>query len=358
MTGAADASSGTDRGYYHAQLAVGVERFLDTRRDDCPWCGSRRLKVEIRSRELFQRKPGRFTLERCRTCGHVFQNPVLTPEGLDFYYRDFYDGRGADAADNMASYSEPANLARARLVASHAGPDGPRSWLDIGTGWGYFAKHAATVLPHTTFDGLDRGGGVDRALERGWLTHAYRESSFPELAAQLRGRYEVISMHHYLEHTVDPRAELAAAAVALESGCLLEIEMPDVDCVLRHLFRSWWVPYFQPQHLNLIPVGNLMQALVEHGFTPLAVQQAEAHQPVEVLMALVFTMTRLAPDPDHPWLPAHPPQWRRTVHRTGWSRVFPRLVQPALKADALIGRAVAHLTHGNAYRIVARREAV
>ena len=34
-----------------------------------------------------------FTLEQCGDCGHVFQNPRLTPEGLEFYYRDFYDGR-------------------------------------------------------------------------------------------------------------------------------------------------------------------------------------------------------------------------------------------------------------------------
>lgn len=356
MTQTSD-SAISDRAFYTAQLAGGVDRFFGPRRPDCPWCGSHRLKVEVRSRELFQRKPGTFTLERCRTCGFVFQNPRLTGEGLNFYYRDFYDGRGAAQADEMSSYGEPANVARAQLVARHAGPDGPRSWLDVGTGWGYFAKHAAGVLPNTVFDGLDQGSGVDSALERGWLSHAYRESSFPELGEELRGRYDVISMHHYLEHTLDPRAELAAAAKALEPGSLLEIEMPDIECALRHVFRSWWIPYFQPQHLNFPPVANLLQALVEHGFCPLEVQQTEAHQPVEVLMAAVFALTKVARDPNHPWLPADPPQWRRKVNQVAWAKVFPPLLQASLKADALLGKGVQRtLSHGNAYRIVARRE--
>jgi ubiquinone/menaquinone biosynthesis C-methylase UbiE len=348
----------SDREFYTAQLAGGIDRFFGPRRPDCPWCGSTRLTVEVRSKELFQRKPGVFTLERCRTCGHVFQNPGLTGEGLNFYYRDFYDGRGATQADEMSSYGEPANVARAQLVSRHSGPDGPRSWLDVGTGWGYFAKHAATVLPNTVFDGLDQGSGVERALERGFLAHAYRENAFPELADELRGRYDVISMHHYLEHTTEPRKELDAAARALEPGSLLEIEMPDIECALRHVFRSWWIPYFQPQHLNFLPVGNLLAALVEHGFRPLEVQQAEAHQPVELLMALVFAMTRIGPDPDHPWsAPVPPESWRRKVNAAAWTKVFPKLVGPTMKADGLLGRAVmSQLSHGNAYRIVAVRE--
>lgn len=357
MTQTADDSAVSDRAWYTEQLARGIERFFEPRRPDCPWCGSTRLTVEVRSKELYQRKPGRFVLERCRTCSFVFQNPRLTGEGLNFYYRDFYDGRGAKQADEMSSYGAPANHARAQLVQRHSGPDGPRSWLDVGTGWGYFAKHAAEILPDTVFDGLDQGSGVDRALERGWLAHAYRENAFPELADELRGRYDVISMHHYMEHTLQPRAELAAAARALEPGGLLEIEMPDPECVLRHAFRSWWVPYFQPQHLNFPPVGNLLQALVEHGFKPLEVQQAEAHQPVEVLMALVFAATKIGPDPNHPWGPVDPPQWRRTVNEVTWAKVFPKLINPALKIDILMNKAlISKLSHGNAYRIVAVRE--
>lgn len=346
----------SDRQYYDAEMAAGLDRFRQARRETCPWCGSGSLAVEIRSRELFQRKPGVFTLERCRTCGHVFQNPRLTLDGLTYYYRDFYDGRGRDHADTMASYGGAANTARAEMVRPHFGPDGPKSWLDVGTGYAYFAKHAAEVLPNTVFDGLDQNDGVAEAVDRGWLREAYREN-FPEIAGELTGRYDVISMHHYLEHTLDPRAELAAAATALEPGSYLLIEMPDIESRLRHVFRSWWVPYFQPQHLHFIPVGNLCQALTEQGFTPVEIHQGEAHQPVEVLMALVFALSKLAPDPDQPWRRPDPPRWRRTVNTVAWTKAFPQLLKAAVKADQLLTPIVRRTGDGNAYRVLARREA-
>ena len=36
-------------------------------------------------------------------------------------------------------------------------------WLDVGCGYGHFAKDARPVLPDTRFDGLDFGASVDDA---------------------------------------------------------------------------------------------------------------------------------------------------------------------------------------------------
>jgi hypothetical protein len=77
------------RPYYQAELANGVGRFFEPRRDTCPWCGSLDLSIRLQTTDLIQRKPGRFTLEQCGACQHIFQNPRLTRAGLDFYYRDF-----------------------------------------------------------------------------------------------------------------------------------------------------------------------------------------------------------------------------------------------------------------------------
>lgn len=53
---------------YREDLAAGIDRFLEPRRADCPWCGSDRLTVQVRVPDLLQGKPGRFTLERCEEC--------------------------------------------------------------------------------------------------------------------------------------------------------------------------------------------------------------------------------------------------------------------------------------------------
>ena len=64
------------------------------------------------------------------------------------------------------------------------------------------------------------------AARRGWVDRAHR-GLFPDLAAEMAGEYDVVSMHHYLEHTRDPGVELEAAATALAPGGLLSLEIPD-----------------------------------------------------------------------------------------------------------------------------------
>lgn len=60
---------------YQADLADGLDRFFEPRRETCPWCDSSRLKTRLRTKDLIQHKPGTFVLDRCEDCRHTFQNP-------------------------------------------------------------------------------------------------------------------------------------------------------------------------------------------------------------------------------------------------------------------------------------------
>ncbi|HVE24932.1 MAG TPA: hypothetical protein VNC22_05995, partial [Sporichthya sp.] len=104
------------RPYYQASIAAGIDRFWYPPRPDCPWCGSPRLKHMFSARDTTQAKPGRFVLNRCRTCGHVFQNPCLNPEGLNFYYKDFYDGIGRPAMEAVFDPRTDIYQSRARML--------------------------------------------------------------------------------------------------------------------------------------------------------------------------------------------------------------------------------------------------
>jgi SAM-dependent methyltransferase len=339
------------RDFYDPVLARGVDVLFEPRRTTCPWCCSPALRVRLRSKDLIQRKPGRFTVEACRSCGHQFQNPRLTLDGLDFYYRDFYDGLGADVAEYAFAQGRAANLSRARAVAAHGEPG---NWLDVGTGHAHFPLHAAEILPTTAFDGLDLSAGVDEAVRLGRIRTGHR-GLFPELAPKIAGAYDVVSMHHYLEHTREPRTELDALAQVVRAGGLVEIEMPDVSAPLGGILRSWWAPWFQPQHQHFIPVANLMAALRERGFRILRVQRHEAHTAVDLTYVAMFLVIRFAADPDSPWTAAHGGAWRKRRHRVAWSTVFPALAKVAYGGDTRINRLLRVLDQGNAYRIVARK---
>ncbi|MFF5779054.1 methyltransferase domain-containing protein [Streptomyces virginiae] len=335
---------------YREDLAAGIGRFLEPRRTDCPWCGSDRLTVQVRVPDLLQGKPGRFTLERCEECWHVFQNPRLSLEGLEFYYRDFYDGRGGEGTGVVFGTQGAAYRGRAEMLLPHADP---ASWLDVGTGHGHFCNAARAVWPRTRFDGLDMGDGVREAERRGWVETGYL-GQFPEFAAKLAGQYEVVSMYHYLEHTREPLAELDAAATVLAPGGFLAIELPDPHSRMARFVGPLWLPWFQPQHQHLMPAANLREALADRGFTVVAEEHGPAHQGNDFFGAVALAATRLSPDPDRPWGPGSTPRARLLAHVV---RVVALPCFAAAVALDTVRSAVARRTDGgNAYRMLARKD--
>jgi SAM-dependent methyltransferase len=348
-TGRADAVA-IRRPAYQAQLAAGTERFFEPRRTSCPWCGSIDLRRRLRTTDLIQFKPGQFTLDQCQCCGHIFQNPRLNPDGLSFYYRDFYDGLGEPVMHCIFSASADSYRSRAGAVKPFAAP---QSWLDVGTGHGHFCIVARETWPQTAFDGLDLADGIELAQRRGWVRRGHR-GMFAALAPDLAGAYDVVSMFHYLEHTPDPQLELEAARTVLRPGGHLLIDVPDPESRWPKLLGKRWMPWFQPQHLHLIPVRNLRRRLEQLGFTIVLEQHAEANLPVDLLMAVLMALGTAAPKDDLPWLPQSPSRSSRLARLGVMTAGLPLLCAAGI-ADRLIEPLSPRLGLLNAYRIVARK---
>jgi SAM-dependent methyltransferase len=336
---------------YQAELALGVDRFLEARRDTCPACESAKHQQWVRSTDLVQRKPGEFTMDRCDDCGHVWQNPRLTEAGLDFYYRDFYDGSGAGAAEAVFSGKAEPYHDRARMVQPFTAP---QRWLDVGSGHAHFCRGAKEILPDTTFDGLDQGAAIEDAERLGWIDTAYR-GGFKDFAGELRGRYDVISMHHYLEHTRDPWEELDLAADLLPDGGYLLIELPDPEWRLGRLFGQYWMPWFQPQHQHMMPIENLKLALANRGLEPVAEERGKAHLCNDFVLAGFLWLASLAPRSPSPWQPRKA-RFAALRGALVWTAGIPVLIVAGV-LDRTVNRGIANRRdRGNAYRVLARKE--
>ncbi|MFJ5264833.1 class I SAM-dependent methyltransferase [Streptomyces sp. NPDC088387] len=339
------------RPVYQADLADGVDRFFEARRTTCPWCGSGDPKTRLRTTDLLQHKPGRFVLDRCQECRHTFQNPRLSEAGLEFYYRDFYDGLGEKHLSATFAGRTKMYVRRAESLLSY--DPAPKNWLDVGTGHGHFCEAARAVLPDTAFDGLDFTDGAELAERAGRVERGYR-GSFLDVAQDLAGHYDVVSMFHYLEHSTQPDLELRAAHRAIRPGGHLLIEVPNPDSRYARILGRWWIPWLQPQHLHLIPVDNLRRRLADLGFTVVAEQHTEPHDPFDLLAAVWLALNAAVPE-DVPWHPRPPTALRRILRAALLIAGIPAFLL-ATAMDRLI-RPVSHrLGLSNAYRLVARRD--
>lgn len=337
------------RPVYAKELAQGTDHLFEPRVDECPWCDGHDLSVVVSSPDLIQHKPGTFTLESCGSCGHVFQNPRLTIEGLDLYYRDFYDGFAGDEMEKVFASEVGEYEGRATMIAEHL--PSPDRWLDVGSGHAHFCLVAGGHFPDTSFEGVEQSSAIDDAARRGWIDRAHR-GLFPEVAPDLAGRFDVVSMLHYLEHTRDPRAELDAAVTALAPGGLLMIELPDPECPSGSTLGPYWMPWLQPQHQHFLSIGRLEQALVERGFTILDRYRAPHTPAPDTVVAAWFVAGQLVPRPWMPWLP-RPTLVDRALRMAVCTAGAPLALAAAAVAQVRTAASGSEQP-GNAFRVLAR----
>jgi len=337
------------RPVYKALMAEGTDRFFLPKAQVCPHCGSDRLTTLFSLPDLYQGKPGRFSVDRCRDCRYRFQNPRLTTEGLDFYYRDFYDGLGEDALDMVFGATTQLYADRLAMVTKHSAPE---RWLDVGCGHGHLFAHIRDRLPGVRLEGLDMGDGAAIARARGWADQAH-QGLFVDAATELSDCFDAVTMCHYLEHTLDLRAELKAAHTVLKTRGVVLIEVPDPDSPFAALLGRWWMPWFQPQHIQFATTINMASLLREAGFEPLEWHTGRANTANDFVLSFTNMVRQWAPSLEAPWRPR--PSWlQRCFHALVWipGGVF---VLAGAVLDHALNPIARRMHHSSQYRVIARK---
>ncbi|MFE9770306.1 methyltransferase domain-containing protein [Streptomyces sp. NPDC005931] len=332
----------------------GSVRVHEPYREHCPWCGSVRLRTRLRTGDLRRHRPGLFTVDECQDCGHTFQNPRLTAEGLASCRRAV---RGAPR-DHTTEYVLALRAARHRRRSAARAMlrfGEPESWLDVGTGHARFPETAREFFPYTAFDGTDLTARVEHARTLGRVEEAHvGPLTDPRIRARLTARYDVVSVLHHLEHTTDPRAELHAALDALRPGGHLLVETLDPGCLFAVLLGRWWLPYDQPRQLHLLPPHNLRAELEERGCEIVTAGHRAAHVPHDLAGAAALALSHVLPAPDAPWRAVPPPPYRRHLRSVLLCAGAP-LVAVAAVTDLVLSPLLRRTPFANAYRIVARK---
>ncbi len=203
----------------------------------------------------------------CEADGLAFLDPVRTPEEYDAYYRGgYYGGRLHGIADVAAAREK---LRRKGSKARFAGVvaflrDGlkPSSRvLEIGAGFGNLlsAIRDATGATVAGIEPSEIAAAVARD-EYGVEVRPVGVEVF--LASGAAERYDLVILHHVLEHLLDPAAALRALTGFLAPGGRLYVAVPnllDIREAPDDFFRT-------PHPWNFTPHA-LMRLLEETGWT-------------------------------------------------------------------------------------------
>jgi hypothetical protein len=337
---------------YEHLLRNGTTPFFETQTTQCPLCSSPKLRRCLTTGDDNQAKPGTFTLDQCRDCRHIFQNPQLSRTGREFYYRGFYDGLGQLALAAVLSAQGWRVKERCEAIASEPPP---RRWLDVNCVQGYFCQAARRYFPSTEFHGLGRAQAMEDAVRANRIHHAH-PGTLLDMPGMFHRQFDVISMYHYLEHVGDLRAHIRAAAEMLTERGTLTIEVPDGSSRYARLLRGLWFGWTQPLTLHFVPLDAMKRLLESESLEVTLVERERAHQPIDLAVAVVLLLRRLAPSADDvPWRAA-PTALDRVWKLSVWTLGLPLLVA-GMGLDQLVRPVAGRLGLTNMYRITARRRA-
>ncbi len=233
----------------------------------CPLCAG----TDLTCVSQVDRHGGRLKTDMCRGCGHVFTNPQPTQDELDAYYGQNYRADYKKVTTPKLKHVYRAGLrAMERLdrLQAHVKPDA--MVLDVGAGGGEFVYL------------LTRMGYSAKGLEpnEGYAAHARAaydidiaigtiEGNLPE-----SGTWDVITLHHVLEHLADPIRVLRSLAAGLVERGRIIVEVPNAEARYHAPKRR-----FHFAHLHTFSADGLHLAAAKAGMrvTDLITQPHTGH---------------------------------------------------------------------------------
>jgi 2-polyprenyl-3-methyl-5-hydroxy-6-metoxy-1,4-benzoquinol methylase len=245
-------------------------------RRTCPACGGRAL-AHLDPMWHFRRDASRYVgfATGCRTCGILFANPFPTPEALAEFYapeseyidrrRGRVDAKGRSLVDSPDPGTSAGSRHNPRLKALFASiekeldvsnpPPGAKV-LDFGCGPGRMLNRLQ-LLGWDTY-------GVEPAVKSAFVRH--RELAAPPTEAT----FNLITVHHVLEHVVNPLEIIRSLSTALVDDGFIYISVPRLDTVALHGDLRYCIN----SHTHIVSYTErcLRTLLAMAGLTPVAVR--------------------------------------------------------------------------------------
>jgi 2-polyprenyl-3-methyl-5-hydroxy-6-metoxy-1,4-benzoquinol methylase len=207
----------------------------------CPACASARLThLDVLPGPRRRSQPRMAFVTGCRDCGVVFWNPLPSSDQLAQFYS--HDGEWAARRLERTAKLEAAHLRHGPEGRPKKQRRGPRR-RDIL--FEAMQPHVNVLTPAAGRKALDVGCGDGKFLnglqDLGWDTYGIEPSSDLAFLRHHRlempsrdGSFDLIVLHHVLEHVTAPLGLLEELAATLCPGGALFVSVPRLDTLAEH----------------------------------------------------------------------------------------------------------------------------
>lgn len=236
----------------------------------CRVCGSDDRSVAVAGiRDWEYGVKGEWSYVRCGKCGLLQLDPFPTVDDLvEAYDVDYHGYRSS--AEKGRLYKLLFDI-KDKLFKKKIAKLVPRgaSLLDVGCGSGEYLRRMSFLEPVRT-DGLDfNEKAVLLAREKGIDCFQGLFTDFPAES----NTYDAVFMNNYLEHTLDPREEVAKALRVLKPGGKLIGEVPNFRSFDQKLFGKYWGGNHVPRHTFQFEPKSLTTLMRSEGFASISTNQ-------------------------------------------------------------------------------------
>jgi len=201
----------------------------------------------------------KFNLIQCQQCGFVYLCPRPGQKWIAQYYQD--SGYQPHQKETVSLSGKVYQLVRIwnnrykrRLIEKYF-KNG--KILDYGCGTGEFLLEMKNSGWETF--------GLEPSPAAAAIARNYHLSIIPDLK-NLRGKVDVITLWHVLEHVHDARKLLAELKNILNPAGLLCIALPNRHSLDAAFFKKHWVAYDAPRHLYHFSPMDMEKFLSSGGF--------------------------------------------------------------------------------------------
>jgi SAM-dependent methyltransferase len=227
----------------------------------CVVCGSSDMELFFRTWDRHYGIKGEYDLSRCRQCGLICVDPMLSEWELEKLYPDDYYSYQPVVTRKSWLRKLAKHLFRMPIPTHDPEFPTPGTVLDIGCGSGEYLIKMRKKGWRVFGVEPSRAGAIAGQKEGHEIFHGtLAQAAFPDRF------FDYVRANHSLEHMPNPHQVLAEISRILRPNGKLFMGVPNTASLEFRIFKQYWWHLCAPVHVYGYSLKTLRSILSQHGF--------------------------------------------------------------------------------------------